>query len=125
MTLRSFFFYWSYCLIHTMISFMMNLEKRVIEMKLKEGQKVYYLIGGFVESGHVIDLEKKPYGFPASGPPPPGGMRRSPHALFQWSFCWPQDRSEDQRQDPLHERRKGQDLSRSQADYTGTLVCHQ
>lgn len=63
MTLRSFFFYWSYCLIHTMISFMMNSEKRVIEVKLKEGQKVYYLIGGFVESGHVIDLEKKPYGY--------------------------------------------------------------
>ena len=32
-------------------------------MKLKEGQKVYYLIGGFVESGQVIDLEKKPYGY--------------------------------------------------------------
>ena len=35
----------------------------MIEVKLKEGQKVYYLIGGFVESGHVIDLEKKPYGY--------------------------------------------------------------
>lgn len=32
-------------------------------MKLKEGQKVYYLIGGSVESGHVIDLEKKPQGY--------------------------------------------------------------
>lgn len=32
-------------------------------MKLHEGQKVYYLIGGFVESGHVIDLEEKPQGY--------------------------------------------------------------
>lgn len=32
-------------------------------MKLQEGQKVYYLINGSVESGHVIDLEERSQGY--------------------------------------------------------------